>query len=68
MPTLHVEFFEGRTVEQKRALAKELTEACVRVLGGSADSVDVIFQDVKRENWATGGVLWSDKAAKPASS
>ncbi len=68
MPTLHVEFFEGRTVEQKRALAKELTDACVRVLGGSADSVDVIFQDVKRENWATGGVLWSDKAAKPASS
>lgn len=67
MPTLHVEFFEGRTVEQKRALARELTEACVRVLGGSADSVDVIFQDVKRENWATGGVLWSDKAAKPAS-
>lgn len=68
MPTLHVEFFEGRTVEQKRALAKELTDACVRVLGGSADSVDVIFQDVRRENWATGGVLWSDKAAKPASS
>lgn len=66
MPTLHVEFFEGRTVEQKRALAKELTEACVRVLGGSADSVDVIFTDVKREDWATGGVLWSDKAAKPA--
>ena len=68
MPTLHVEFFEGRTVEQKRALAKELTQACVRVLGGSADSVDVIFTDVKREDWATGGVLWSDKAAKPASS
>lgn len=68
MPTLHVEFFEGRTVEQKRALARELTDACVRVLGGSADSVDVIFTDVKREDWATGGVLWSDKAAKPASS
>jgi 4-oxalocrotonate tautomerase len=68
MPTLHVEFFEGRTVEQKRALARELTDACVRVLGGSADSVDVIFTDVKREDWATGGVLWSDKATKPASS
>jgi len=67
MPTLHVEFFEGRSVEHKRALAKELTEACVRVLGGSAESVDVIFRDVKREDWATGGVLWSDKASKPAS-
>jgi 4-oxalocrotonate tautomerase len=69
MPTLRVELFEGRSAEQKRALAKELTEACVRVLGISGDGVDVIFQDVKRENWATAGVLWSDKAAaKPAGS
>ena len=65
MPTLRVELFEGRTTEQKRALAKELTDACVRVLGGSADGVDVVFFDIHRENWSTGGVLWSDKAAKP---
>lgn len=65
MPTLRVELFEGRTAEQKRALAKELTDACVRVLGGSADGVDVLFFDMKRENWSTGGVLWSDKAAPP---
>lgn len=65
MPTIRVELFEGRSVEQKRALAKELTEACVRVLGGSADGIDVIFSDVARHDWATGGVLWSDKAAAP---
>ena len=46
MPTLRVELFEGRTAEQKRALAKELTDACVRVLGGSADGVDVLFFDI----------------------
>ncbi len=65
MPTLRVELFEGRTAEQKRALAKELTDACVRVLGGSADGVDVLFFDMRREDWASGGVLWSDKAKKP---
>jgi ribulose-5-phosphate 4-epimerase/fuculose-1-phosphate aldolase len=49
------------------ALAKELTDACVRVLGGSAEGVDVVFQDVARHDWATGGVLWSEKAPpKPA--
>ena len=63
MPTIHVELFEGRTPQQKAALAKELTDACVRILGGSPDSIDVIFQDVARQNWATGGVLWSEKAA-----
>jgi 4-oxalocrotonate tautomerase len=67
MPTIRVELFGGRTPQQKAALAKELTEACVRVLGGSADGVDVVFQDVARHDWATGGVLWSDKAPpKPA--
>ena len=64
MPTLHVELFEGRTPQQKAALAKELTEACVRVLGGNGDGVDVIFTDVARHDWATGGVLWSEAAAK----
>ena len=65
MPTLHVALFEGRTVEQKAALARALTDACVAVLGGSADSVDVIFRDVARHDWATGGRLWSERAAAP---
>jgi 4-oxalocrotonate tautomerase len=67
MPTIRVELFAGRTVEQKRALAQALTEACVKTLGGSADGVDILFYDVARHDWATGGQLWSDKAPpKPA--
>ena len=62
MPTIHVELFAGRTVEQKRALAAALTEACVKTLGSKADGVDVIFRDVERHDWASGGALWSDKA------
>lgn len=66
MPTIRVELFAGRTVEQKRALAQALTEATVRTLGGSPDAVDVIFTDVERHDWATGGQLWSDKATAGA--
>lgn len=66
MPTLHVELFAGRTVEQKRELAAALTEACVKTLGGSPEAVDIIFRDVERHDWATGGRLWSDPPpAKP---
>ncbi|NWG73751.1 MAG: 4-oxalocrotonate tautomerase [Rubrivivax sp.] len=61
MPTIRVELFEGRTVEQKRALAQALTEACVKTLGGSADGVDILFYDIARHDWATGGLLWSDR-------
>jgi 4-oxalocrotonate tautomerase len=65
MPTIRVELFEGRTAQQKAALAREITDACVRVLGGSADGVDVLFFEMSRQDWATGGTLWSDKAPPP---
>ncbi|MGH6627684.1 MAG: 4-oxalocrotonate tautomerase [Burkholderiaceae bacterium] len=66
MPTLRVELFEGRSPKQKAALGQELTDACVRVLGGSRDGVDVVFYDVARHDWATGGVLWSEQAPAKA--
>ena len=61
MPTIRVELFEGRTPQQKAELASELTAACVRVLGGSPESVDILFYDIARGDWATGGVVWSEK-------
>ena len=60
MPTYHVEMLEGRTVEQKKKLVAEITRVSVDVLGGVADSVDIVITDIKRENWATGGKLWSE--------
>jgi 4-oxalocrotonate tautomerase len=60
MPTYHIEMFEGRTLAQKKKLVEEITRVTVEVLGGQPESVDVIITDVKRENWATGGKLWSE--------
>jgi 4-oxalocrotonate tautomerase len=62
MPTIRIELFEGRTPAQKAALAHEITAACVRVLGGNPSSVDILFHDMKKHDWATAGVLWSDAA------
>jgi 4-oxalocrotonate tautomerase len=60
MPTYHVEMLEGRTLEQKKKLVAEITRVSVEVLGGSPDSVDILITDVKRENWSTGGKLWTE--------
>jgi 4-oxalocrotonate tautomerase len=65
MPTIRVELFEGRSVAQKRALAKALTDAAVSTLGGSPSSVDIVFYDIARHDWATGGKLWSDDTGTP---
>jgi 4-oxalocrotonate tautomerase len=60
MPTYHIEMFEGRTPEQKKKLVAEITRVTVEVLGGSVESVNIIITDIKRENWSTGGRLWSE--------
>jgi 4-oxalocrotonate tautomerase len=61
MPTIRVELLEGRTPEQKTALVKALTQATVESLGSKAESVDVVLFDIPRQNWATGGVQWSER-------
>ena len=60
MPTYHVEMMEGRTLAQKKKLVEAITRVSVEILGGTPDAVDILITDVKRENWATGGKLWTE--------
>jgi 4-oxalocrotonate tautomerase len=61
MPLVIVKMLEGRSVEQKRRLVKELTSVVVKYTGVTDDQVDIIIEDYVRENWAKAGVLFSDK-------
>lgn len=61
MPIIQVKLFEGRSIEQKRAFVRAVTEAAQETLGASPESVDILLQEIKREEWATGGTLWSEK-------
>ena len=63
MPTINIQLFEGRTPEQKRALVKSITEATCTSLRCHSSSVEIILHEIKRENWATGGTLWSEVGA-----
>jgi len=61
MPIVRVEMYEGRSMDQKRELARDLTEVVARVTGNSADAVHVIIEEIRRENWAIGGLLQPDR-------
>lgn len=65
MPVIRVEMFAGRTVEQKRALARALTDAFTATCGGTAQSVHIVIDDVRKEDWAIGGALCSDLYPDP---
>ena len=62
MPMIHIEMFEGRTVDQKRACAAAVTKAWAETCDGKPEQVHVIFTDVAKADWATGGRLMSDPA------
>ena len=54
MPVIEVNLWEGRTREQKKRIAKAITDAFVKE-GVPADAVHVIFHDIKKENWCIAG-------------
>ena len=60
MPVVHVEMWQGRTLAQKRELAKAITDAMVSITKTSPEATIVIFDEVAKENWAQGGVLSSE--------
>lgn len=61
MPVVRISMYDGRTLDQKRQLVKEVTEAVARVTGNSEEGVHVIIDEVRRENWSIGGKLKPDR-------
>ena len=61
MPEIIVELAEGRSVEQKRSLVREITDAIVRTCDVDPQAVVVIIHENPKTDKAKGGVLFSDR-------
>ncbi|MDR3591896.1 MAG: tautomerase family protein [Negativicutes bacterium] len=61
MPFVQIDLAEGRTVEQKREVAKKITEAICEVFQCPAEAVGITMRDLPRTNFAKAGKLLSDK-------
>ena len=57
MPVVTIEWYEGRSPEQKREIAEKLTELLVEVGKMPADQVWVRFVDSPKSEWAMGGEM-----------
>jgi 4-oxalocrotonate tautomerase len=65
MPEIVVYALEGRTVEQKRGLMRDLTQAMVKNYSVPAEAVTITIVESNKGDKAKGGVLFSDAAAPP---
>lgn len=59
MPLVKIEWFPGRTREQKEELAEAITKAMVEIGKAPADQTWIVFQEVSKDSWAMGGKLSS---------
>ncbi len=60
MPLVRVDMIKGRTIEQKRAMVKEVTESMVKTLNCKKEAVRIIITEKEKEDLGVGGILHSD--------
>jgi 4-oxalocrotonate tautomerase len=60
MPLVTIKIIEGRTVEQKRGMARDVTDVIAKNIGCPESAVQIEIVDLKPENLAQGGRLFSD--------
>lgn len=60
MPNITIQWYAGRTAEQKRQLTAAITDAVVKIGKTTPDQVHIIFQDIEKSDWGYNGKLASD--------
>jgi len=61
MPEVIIELAEGRSLDQKRTIVREITDTISRVCNVDREAVVVIIHENPRTDKAKGGVLFSDR-------
>jgi 4-oxalocrotonate tautomerase len=61
MPEIYVYAVEGRTIDQKRSLVKDITDAVVRNFKVTPEAVMVQIMESPKDSKAKGGFLFSDR-------
>ncbi len=57
MPVVTIEWYEGRSAEQKKEIAEKVTEVIAEVGGTSRDAIWIKFVDSPKTDWAMGGEI-----------
>jgi 4-oxalocrotonate tautomerase len=60
MPLVIVAADEGRTIEQKRGLVKDITEAVCKNFNVKPETVNILIREGKKENRGKAGKLAID--------
>jgi 4-oxalocrotonate tautomerase len=57
MPVVTIEWYEGRSADQKREIAEQVTKVISQVGNTPAEQVWIRFVDSPKSEWAIGGEM-----------
>lgn len=57
MPVVTIEWYEGRSAEQKKEIAEKVTEVISEIGKTPADQVWIKFVESPKSEWAIGGEI-----------
>jgi 4-oxalocrotonate tautomerase len=61
MPMVQITMLQGRTADQKRKIARRVTDALVEEAGARREGIIIAFPEVSKESYSSGGDLMIDK-------
>jgi 4-oxalocrotonate tautomerase len=61
MPIVTIQMWEGQSVDNKRAMARGITDFLTPYMNNKPESIHIVFQEVPLESWASGGQLSADR-------
>ena len=65
MPYVQITWLEGRSVDQKRKIAKRIASALMEEGKASVEHIQITFQDLPTTSYALAGTLVADEKSKP---
>jgi len=65
VPTVRVQWLQGRSEDQRRRLAGRITESFVEVVGVKPDDVNIIFEEINPSMQYKAAIPWSERAGIP---
>jgi len=60
MPIVEIKLWAGRDIEFKKKLVEKITKV-FEEMGIPREAVSIVIYDIPKENWASGGILHSEK-------
>jgi 4-oxalocrotonate tautomerase len=61
MPYVNLKLLGKLTKEQKAKIVREFSDTLQRVAGKPSEYTYVVIEEIERENWGKGGMLFSEQ-------